>query len=71
MSIVRLDLSRLLGFRMIVTGEGRDVLHSPKIGSKALKIRDDTLDAIMNNAPIRAKIGVKVPRSASRYRSRS
>ncbi len=52
MSVVTLDLGKLLGFKIIVTGQGRETLHSPKIGSKALKIRDDTLEA-------EVKIGVR------------
>lgn len=45
MSVVRLDLGRLLGFRIIVTGEGRDSLHSPKIGVKNCQVDADADEA--------------------------
>ena len=59
MDTVKLDLGKLLGFKIIANGESTMRLTSPKIGDKACAVV--TEDATYTSVPaaLMAKVGVK------------
>jgi hypothetical protein len=57
MSEIKLDTTRLLGFKIIATGESTATLRSPKVGGKACTVVE--MVAGTNTAALRAKVGTK------------
>jgi hypothetical protein len=57
MSEIKLDITRLLGFKIIATGESTATLRSPKIGGKGCTVVEVT--ASTTTAVLRAKVGTK------------
>jgi hypothetical protein len=55
MSAIKLDPSKLLGFKIIADGESTMRLTSPKIGDKGAPI----VSQIVGSGPVAAKIGTK------------
>lgn len=60
MGEIKLDPKKLLGFKIIATGESMATLHSPKIGGKGCAIVGAAEVPIVTSTPISAKIGGKV-----------
>jgi len=58
MANIALDLSRLLGFKIVATAGSPAKLRSPKIGDKGCP-SFDTAAAIAIGAPVRPEIGSK------------
>jgi hypothetical protein len=59
MNEIELDPRKLLGFKIIATGESNATLRSPKIGGKACEVTDAAL--AMNNVVLCANVGEKLP----------
>jgi hypothetical protein len=55
MSAIKLDSSKLLGFKIVADGESTVRLTSPKIGDKGAPI----IAQIVGTGPLVAKVGVK------------
>jgi hypothetical protein len=54
MSVIKLNPSKLLGFKIIADGESTMRLTSPKIGEK-----DQSISQAVETGPLSAKIGLK------------
>lgn len=68
MESIRIDLGKLLGFKIVANSRGSSALEAPKIGGKVPAITGTALDAkiggkvpAITSAALGAKIGGKVP----------
>ena len=63
MSEIKLDPRKLLGLRIIATGDSAMALHSPKIGGKGCPVIAGVPEATgaRASAALTAKIGSKLP----------
>ena len=61
MDTIKLDLRKLLGFKLVADGESTVRLTSPKIGDKACAVlgEDAARVPIAATAAVRAKVGSK------------
>jgi hypothetical protein len=59
MSGIKLDPRKLLGFKIVATGESTATLRSPKIGGKVCTVVDNAQSA--TSVVLKAKIGGKLP----------
>ena len=59
MEKITLDLSKLLGFKIVSREDTRVTLESPKIGTKGCSVFDDA--AAARTSPLVPKIGSKLP----------